>query len=122
MNPGIFDNFKNENLTPLMIVLKRIGQVCLFILAACVLVTQLNHGQVGGTPFLDSMVWAGGFSFFVGIACFAIVGLYSLGKSKNNNTVQATGKSLLKILLLIYVPAIVITAILTFTIILSRYQ
>jgi len=118
MKPVLFDIFKNENLTLPMLILKRIGQVGFSLLLLSVIIVQLNQGKAEGSLLLDIAVWAGGTGFFVGIACFAIVGLFSLGKNKKNSTIQAVGGSFLKVFLYIFLPAIIITAIITFTVVL----
>lgn len=122
MNPVIFEIFKNENLTKPLVVLKRIGQVGVFIAALGVAIIQLNKGVMGGTPVLDFISFATGWGFIVAMICFAIVGLVSMGKTKHNNTAQAMGRTLLKIFLYLFLPAIIITLILVFAFILPRYQ
>ena len=122
MNSALLDIFKNENLTAPIIICKRIGQVAFSLTLIYIVITQFNQGKVGGSPFLDAIAWVAGIGFMVGILCFAIVGLYSLGKNKTNNTAQAVGKSFLKIFLYMYLPAIIIGAVLVFIFVLPRYQ
>ncbi len=112
MNPAIFENFKDQNLSRPLIILKRVGQVSFGVMALGIVIAQLNQGKVGGNPFLDFIAFASFWGFLVGILCFAIVGLATLGKTKNNTTFQAMGKALLKIFLFIFLPAIIITIIL----------
>jgi len=121
MNPSVFDNFKNENLSTPLIVLKRIGQVSFGAAALGFVIFQFNGGQTGGNALLDSTNAVAGYGLLLGIVCFAIVGLVALGRgSKKTSTAHAAGRSLKKIFLYMYLPAIIITILLTLIFILPR--
>jgi len=121
MHPAIFNYFKNENLSPLLIIVKRIGQAGMLIGFIGVATMQFNEGKIEETPFFNMFPNLIGWSFVIGLACLAIVGMYALGKTKNNNTAQAMGRTFLKVFLYMYLPAIIITFVLAMIFLVPRY-
>lgn len=123
MYQSLFDMFKNEHLTPAMRAVKFVGQLCLVVAAIGVAAIQLNGGKLTDDPFMSVMSGFAGIGFMAGIVCFAIVGLFALGKGNGTSkTHSALGKGFAKIFLYIYLPAIIGTIILTVLFVLPRYQ
>jgi heme/copper-type cytochrome/quinol oxidase subunit 2 len=113
----VFDIFKNNNLTTPMVIVKRIGQIGFIATAAGVLAIQLGSGWVYS---IASAIMA--YGFIIGMICFAIVAAYSSGKNRASTTAQAIGGSLLKVLLYIFLPAIIITLLLVLIFGLPQYR
>lgn len=93
----VFDMFNNSNLTTPMVIVKRIGQIGFIATAAGVLAIQ---------PYSIASA-AVAYGFIIGMICFAVVAAYSSGKNKTTTTARAIGGSLLKVLLYIFLPAII---------------
>ncbi len=98
----ISEGFKNANLSKPMIAFKYIGQLGLVIFALSVVVIQANDGKTSESPLLDAASLVGGYGFIVGLLCLIIVAISVLGLK---NTVS-------KIFLYMFLPAIILTAIL----------
>ena len=121
-NTPLLDHFKNENLSPKLLLLKRSGVVGAIIAAAGLfIIMQLNGGKVGGTPFQDVVSDATAIGALVAIVSFVIIAMVSTGKTKSNTATQAIGRTLLKTFLYMLLPAIIITFILVAIFILPRY-
>lgn len=118
----VFDIFKNDNLPTPMIIVKRLGQIGFIATAVGIIAIQMNNGEVGGgwVHSVASAITA--YGFIIGIVCFAIVAAYSSGKSKASTTTQAIGGSLLKVLLYIFLPAIIVTLLLIVIFGLPQYR
>ena len=121
-NTPLLDHFKNENLSPKLLLLKRLGVIGAIIAAAGLfIIMQLNGGKVGGTLFQDIVSDATAIGALVAIVSFVIIAMASAGKTKSNTATQAIGRTLLKTFLYMLLPAIIITFILVAIFILPRY-
>jgi hypothetical protein len=98
----ISNGFKNTNLSKPMIVVKYVGQLSLLVFALSFVIIQANGNEVGGTPLLDIASATGGYTFLLGIICLVIVAASVLGVK---NTIS-------KVFLYMFLPAIILTAIL----------
>lgn len=121
MNPSIFNAFKNENLSPSLILIKRIGQTAILAAVVGIIITQIQQGEQGGTLLATIASWLIGVGFLVGIICFAVIGISSIERTKTNTATQAVRKSISKLFLYIYLPAFIITALLIVIFVLPRY-
>ena len=118
MNPKSFDNFKNENLAKTLIMVNRIGQACFAITALAVVSLQLF-------PDVDLLGLFGsiaGWTLLIGIACFTIIGLAVLNKTNKNTAMQSTLTTLRKIFLYMFLPAMLLTAVLVLIFVVPRYN
>lgn len=123
MYQSLFEIFKNENLTPPLLVLKRIGKVCLVLAAIGIGIIQIGGGQIGGSVYLDIATKFAGIGFLAGMVCFSVIALFSLGKARAQQTTHsAIASGFKKMFLYIYFPAIIMTIILVILFVLPRYQ
>lgn len=112
MNPSIFESIKDEHLNKPLRILKLIGKGCLVSSFVGIVVIQLNQGNVGGTPLLDFATKVIGWGFILAMICFAILGLVTLGKTRDNTTAQAIGRALKVISIYMFLPALVVALVL----------
>ena len=121
MNPAIFEFIKDEHLTKPFKIIKLIGKTCLAVSLVALIVAELALRKMGGGSYLDLASVVIGLGLIIGMICFAIVGLVSTGKTDNNSSSQAIVRSLKKVFLFLFLPAIVITMILFVTLTLIGY-
>ncbi len=123
MYQSLFDIFKNENLTQPLLALKRIGKICLILAAIGIGIIQISGEQIGGSVYLDIATRFAGIGFLAGMVCFSVIALYSLSKTRAQQTTHsAIASGFKKMFLYIYLPAIIITIILVILFVLPRYQ
>ncbi len=112
MHPRIFSFFRDESLPKPLRILKRLGQIGMWVFVVYAIVYQLNGNKFEGTPLLDTLRIIVSVAVFVSFGSFTIIAMFAAGKTSQNTMLQAIGRSLLKIFLYMFLPAIVITIIL----------
>lgn len=112
MKHSLLDTYKTDNLSRAMQLWKRIGQVGFAIFIIGLTILQLNDYKVEGSALIDFTTIVTGIGLLLGIVSFSIIAMVSMNKTKNNTAAQAAGKTLLKISLYLYLPAIIIAIIL----------
>lgn len=114
-NGTFSEMLKSENMPKPMRVLRRICEVSLAITAVYFLVgdTYLKWSDGEPNKFLyEILVPIGLYSAAVGIITFCIVGSYVAGKvSKDTSTASAIGRTLSKVGLYVFLPALLLTAV-----------
>jgi len=106
----IAEGYKNKNLSKPLIVIKYIGQFGFIVAIIGVGILQYNRSEVAGTPFLETVSSLTAFGVLTGIISLVIVALGVMG-IKN---------TFVKVFMYMFLPAIIITIILTIIFILPR--
>ena len=109
---NLSDSLANANLPALIIFFKYLGQAGFIAFALYFIVTQFYRGSTEGAPILDIASEVGKYGIIIGITSFIIVGLYVLGFRS----------AITKIFLYMFLPAIILTAILVYIFVLPQYQ
>lgn len=123
MYESLVNMFKNENLSPALLAIKRVGQFGFALFPISIGIFQMNGGQVEGNSYVDIAAWLLRIGLVIGIICFSTIVLDSLRNPKGGNDARRsflTGFK--KIVLFMYLPAIVLATILVILFVLPRYN
>lgn len=110
--------FDDQKLNSPQLLLKRIGvpafvvsfiaQLILYILENSIVIDMLNLPL-----YISVLMWLFAGGFMLGVLTFALAGIYYIGRNNGHSTFLASlGHTLKKVFLYLFLPAIVLTAIL----------
>lgn len=85
-------------------------------------VAQFTQKDAHENLLYDVALQVAGLGFVIAMLCFAAIALATINKTSSNTTAQAIGTTLLKVLLYVFLPAVVITIVLTLIFVLPWYQ
>jgi hypothetical protein len=110
----IFHFFDGEDLTPIQRILKNIGSISIMVATFGAALISLNGGNVTGSIWSSIGLYSLAIGGIIVVFCFLGVGVYSIGKSKGITTTGASVIHVLKkVFLIMFLPAIILTFILS---------